>query len=86
MKKELDRAMKKLEANLPEGILISLEYVRNRFSSGNKNETYRVYIAGTDSTNYVFSIYTKTAMEAVDDALVKFSQQLEESANARQTN
>ena len=83
MKKELDRAMKKLEANLPEGILISLEYVRNRFSSGNKNETYRVYIARTELTTSIFSIDTKTAMEAVDDALVKFSQQLEEASNAR---
>ena len=85
MKRELDKAMKKLESAVP-NTFISMEYIRDKYSSGDMKEIYRAYIGRTDNTRGLFSTETKTPMEAVDDALVKFSQQLEESANARQTN
>ena len=85
MKREIDQAMKRLEKVVPKSVFISLDFEYNRHSSGNIRKIYKVYIASSQGRNYI-STEGETAKEATDKALVKFSQQLEEASNDRQTN
>lgn len=86
MKKELDRAMKHLLKGVPNThVSIDIEYQKHTCDT-TPYAKYKVYIAGTDKTAGFFTKDYDDPMTAVLDALVKFSQQLEEAANAGQTN